>query len=78
MKEGEEYVLLLCKELYGIPNSGLPCFLTFSDQQGTALRLEKELLDQCINYKNTPTNRHIVVVLQLDDSLGVSKGKVLE
>jgi len=75
-------VLLALKPLYGVPESGLHWFLTYSNHHIENLNMKSCTVDPCILYNRKGTNgQHKlpnVTILQVDDSFGCGNDHFLE
>jgi Reverse transcriptase (RNA-dependent DNA polymerase) len=72
MELPENMVLRAIKPLYGIPESGLHWFLTYSDHHKTILHMRQSMVDKCLFYKRGNEGElPAVTTLQVDDSFGV-------
>lgn len=72
------YVLNFVKPFYGIPESGLHWYLTYLNHHINELGMTRSRADPCVLYRRTGTVLDGVIVLQVDDSLGVGSTGFLD
>lgn len=63
-------VLLVLKPLYGIPESGLHWFITYSSHHIEQLGMQVTRYDPCVLYRKEKYKIYGITVLQVDDSFG--------
>jgi hypothetical protein len=69
MKLSQDHVLLCLKPLYGIPESGLHWFVTYSEHHRNSLRMRPSRADKCLFVRKDDEGVS-VTALQVDDSFG--------
>jgi hypothetical protein len=75
----ESMVLKAVKPLYGIPESGLHWFITYSEHHKRALYMKQSQADNCLLYRPADLQTlPATTVLQVDDSFGVGDKDFLE
>lgn len=62
-------VLKVGKVLYGIPESGLHWYLTYTDNRMSKIGKARSHADPCLLYKHDGKRLGGMVILQVDDSL---------
>lgn len=77
MNLGTTEVLKVVRPLYGIPESGMNWDLTYIDHHLGHLGMERPTVDSCLLYKRSDTRLQGLIILQVDDSLGIGSDKFL-
>ena len=70
MMLGKEFVLLVVKPLYGVPESGVHWFNTYQGLHLSRLDMKANRYDPCLLYSREGLNLHALTGLQVDDNLG--------
>lgn len=65
----DDKVLEVIKPLYGIPESGLHLFLTYSTQHIESLHMRQSTINPCLFYNRDDEGLHGIILPQFDDSL---------
>ena len=74
----EDYVLKVVKPLYGIPESGLHWYLTYLSHHLDTLKMVRAQCDPCVLLRRNQDDLERLILLQVDDSLGVGTPDFLE
>jgi hypothetical protein len=77
---GVEFVLLCVRPLYGIPESGLYWFLTYTDHHVQELQMTQSRADRCL-FIRRPSNEDpgtSITAIQVDDSFGTASETFLQ
>jgi len=77
MKIPKDKVLLAVKPLYGIPESGLHWFVSYSGHHKKNLGMQSTKFDPCVLYRRNNSELEGITVLQVDDSFGFGKKSFL-
>ena len=78
MKTPKEIGLIAVKPLYGIPESGLYWFSTYSKHHKEELKMSATTYDPCVLYQRKAKSLNGITILQVDDSFGAGSKLFLE
>ena len=73
----KNYVLRVEKPLYGIPESGLHWYLTYLTHHLEVLHMTRSRVDPCVLYRTKNDKLEGMILLQVDDSLGMGNDEFL-
>ena len=74
----EGYILKVVKPLYGIPESGLHWYLTYLAHHLDTLHMTRARCDPCVLIRRSNDRLDGLILLQVDDSLGIGTPKFWE
>lgn len=71
MRLSPDTVLKVVRPLYGIPESGLHWYLTYLENHVDNLGMNRTKADPCVTWKSKGNCIQGLIVLQVDESLGM-------